>query len=1094
MDFRMLNAVVQMRVNSQPLSYALDRQSVAMQRFLQKYSTINITFKAQGLAKAGRDVDTFVDRHVRKIKSIGQAFASTAKSARSANAAYHAAEVANTRSRVRVARAAVTAAIARQTAAAAAVASATTPAGLARATAAYTAATTRRTSAETRRNRRVRERDAAIRSSGIAAMTTRPLYMLGEAAGYAVKHLVGIPLSIYKTIKPMEKFGALIGATIHGLTGLATAATQAALSIAKFSVGIAIGIGASIALAMKSAGDQESAMVNIGRVADLTGKHLENLKDKILDLATTSAGATLKDLNEIAEFGARMGIGEGMGGAEKGDAIANFTKSVSKLRLALDDIPVDEAATKIVRILKVFGEGPEKIENFASALVKLDNASTATGRDILELTRRLSGITATMGMLPEDVAAISTSMRDFGIEVHVGGTALQQLFLAMGARSKDFSKVLKINQQDLKHAMDTSPVDALRLVLGTLAKYKPRVQMELLHNLHMQGRMTASTILQLSKGFHTLDHNIALARGEWESLESVENAVALRSQTAWAKLHMLANQILVLGENIGKQLLPAFKEFVDMLGDVSEAVRRMYNEYLSEAIEGLVSKVVKGIRTIRAMVANLPEAISIVSAYINLIIQRIQDSFIGLGLRIWEKMKSIMKKIGEALVAAWPAIASVIMNLGMLIGGAIMAGIKAALKGSWLEQWFATERDKLEKEVKDSENEYAAAAAAPAGSMVPIGGGLKVTKEKAMRMAAQRNSNAKAALANYDKNNPPQQATPPDFGAVGDIFRKFFTPNANDVAGMNARGVLGNIQEFMLQGRIRGLLDDFNKSKLPQQSPPKLPPQVSATARYKDISPDSMIAFPKIDKNFQSARDANGNMIPTYWRAGNALHSLGITKSEDTDTRNTRVLRDRLLMNRNEEEKKLMRDLNPGIFNPAERKPITGLPESKVLKNNKRLLERSREMKEERLDRGRSRRDEVRFGESGRKIQTEQEIKGAILGMSGIGAGIGIAGATSEALTKRRRRLPPGGMMGLEPPEQSDYKPEFFGLQEFSQKIQKDLFDPKKEKEDQAYKAAMDTATNTSNINTSMSLQNGYQKKIQDDIAAIRQQGLGTLV
>jgi TP901 family phage tail tape measure protein len=858
-----------------------------------------------------------------------------------------------------------------------------------------------------------------------------------EFAGRFAQQLGNVTAWTIKVIQPLNLLGSLLDGLFNSFTSLIGTAWNLGVALTKGIGAAAIGVVATLGFSVKAAGDQEAAMVNIGRVSGLIGKDLDVLKDKILALAETSAGASLKELNDIAEFGARLGIGDGMAGIDKGGAIAKFTKDVSKLRLALDDIPAEEAATKIVRILKVFGEGPEKINNFASALVYLDNSSTATGRDILELTRRLSGITATMGMLPEDVMALASSMRDVGIEVHVGGTAVQQLFLAMGARTKDFSKVLKINQADLKHAMDTSPVDALRMVLGRLAKYKPTAKMQFLTQLHMQGRQSASTIFQLSSAFKTLDKATDGARRGWISQESVEAAVEARSQTLWAKMHMLWNQVLVLGEAIGKHFLPVAKEMVALFGDLVAGAKDFVGANTA-MFQTVANKMIAFIRILRGMFKNLPETIQILWSLFSNLLERIKDGFIGIVPKIMTTIGTIVKKIAEVLMAGWDILVPSFVAIGEMIGEAIYEGIKNSALFTIVDKIITmmggeSMKDEIQKTSERLTKTGQAIQDAENGTF-PGPNGVK-NKENAVKAANDEFDAAQRAHQGAIENKKMRDLQRRDrikkgLGGVGEMLIK---PNEAEQKAINDRADLRNRRHDAAVKRLNEMgeevgADDARSAGIPKVAEKSFNP----LARFKDIKGKKELVTP-------------GGV------------SLGMFR---TDQKNTEKMRKMLLDQMPASEHDAFKAKNSEIFEPQ-------MPYTPNMSGYSRVKQKQQELQTANAERREATRQRGLQNKQSGVAQLTEEQKAAperMMAALSVG-GVGIAGALFGTQTRLKKRMPPGGT-GLDAPMiDKDYKPEFHGLEEFSKKIQNDLFDPKKQNEDRALTAATETSSNTKNIN-----------------------------
>jgi len=447
---------------------------------------------------------------------------------------------------------------------------------------------------------------------------------IGSTWRTATAVLGGFGSVAMRVLNPVQNITRVFRLLANVGVGIFNGFSTAFTAVRKFVAITSVGLAAGVMLSVKAAGDMEAALVNIARIAGIAGHNIGYLKSKLLGIASASSGVSLQEINQLAEFGARLGVGEGAGNRSI-DKLSVFTEDLARLKLAIDDIPVEEAATKIVRILNVFGEGVGKVNNFASALVRLDNASTATGKDILELTRRMAGASATIGITVQETMALATAMRDVGIEPEVGGTSIQNFFVRLASDTKNFAKQLKLSESNLRNLFDTKPMEAMRIVLRELSRRSPREQANLFTKLHLQGQRMTSTIWQLVKGFDKFDSMLGLANSEWKTTAAIEDAVIQKSSTLWAMLQRLWNQTNVLAVEFGTRLLPAFKELAALLSSVTIAMTATVNAN-GTLIDDFVTKVGNLFKALRIMVEDPVFAMKYLHAQFDEQLYRIVES------------------------------------------------------------------------------------------------------------------------------------------------------------------------------------------------------------------------------------------------------------------------------------------------------------------------------------------------------------------------------------------------------------------------------------------------------------------------------------
>jgi len=332
-------------------------------------------------------------------------------------------------------------------------------------------------------------------------------------------------------------------------------------------LGGAVGVGFSV----KEAADREQSYRTLGRIADVTGEAFGRLKGK-MEATAASSTVHLADLRKMTEIGARQGIG-GAGGMAGADALARFTKDMAKVKQSLPDLDIEDAANGIVRTLSVFKRGPRDILPFASALAAIDQASTATAGELLELTRRMSGVLGVLKATPAQALALAAAMRDAGIEVETGGTAVSTLLMRMAADSGKYSKAVGLDVRSLSRTIATDPVEAVRTWVEALAKFDPTQQIKILKDLHMTGRQSGQTILQLAAGYGKLGGFLGMAAGEWKSLDAVNRASNDNLQNTWGQLARVGNQFKLTGAAIGTHLLPVVKSAAGAMGEVLADIR-----------------------------------------------------------------------------------------------------------------------------------------------------------------------------------------------------------------------------------------------------------------------------------------------------------------------------------------------------------------------------------------------------------------------------------------------------------------------------------------------------------------------------------------
>lgn len=320
------------------------------------------------------------------------------------------------------------------------------------------------------------------------------------------------------------------------------------------------GAGA-LALGLKQAADLEMQFTTLAKTTGLGGAEMAKFQGEIKKLAVELAGVKLEDILSISAIGGRMGI--------QGAALSKFTRDISMVRIVLSDIPAEEATNGIARILNVFELGTENAIRFASALNQLDMASTATGRDILDISTRIAPAASILGMTPQKVMALSAALKDAGARNEVAGTAMSQILGKMAQKTSEFARVAGVSTKTFSDALRRDPLEALKLLTASIERMDELAAFGALTKLGLDGQRTTMTLLQLGKVMGKVDDFVATANDEWNSTASILNQVKINSQATYAQLTRLGNAMRLAAAEAGKGLLPVVKALADSFGELA---------------------------------------------------------------------------------------------------------------------------------------------------------------------------------------------------------------------------------------------------------------------------------------------------------------------------------------------------------------------------------------------------------------------------------------------------------------------------------------------------------------------------------------------
>lgn len=312
----------------------------------------------------------------------------------------------------------------------------------------------------------------------------------------------------------------------------------------------------------------ETALIGVGKTADLSGKELDDFGSTIQDLSTELPFAA-NELLGIAKTAGQLGV--------KGKAnLLKFTETIAKLGTA-SDLAGEEAATALTRILNVTGEGIETIDNFASVIVALGNSFAATEREIARSTTEVARSTAIFKVSAAEAAALGATLTSLGIRAEGGGTAVGRAFREIdrsireaGLSLDTLSKLTGIANEDLKEAFGKNAVGVFRKFsegLNGVIKSGGDVT-KVLGEFGLKGDEILKVLPVLAKNSKLLGEAFDLAAKEVENATALEKEYAAQSKTLDSETTRLKNSIVVLAQKIGTEFAPAVKVIIIRLRDM----------------------------------------------------------------------------------------------------------------------------------------------------------------------------------------------------------------------------------------------------------------------------------------------------------------------------------------------------------------------------------------------------------------------------------------------------------------------------------------------------------------------------------------------
>lgn len=469
--------------------------------------------------------------------------------------------------------------------------------------------------------------------------------------------------------------------------------------------------GVGMARAGKFVADQamdlESLRYDLGRAmgSNPGSAGTRNLFSSMLFSAARMPGVDVGEYLRGGVMGARQGIG-----ADDPSKLALFASDVGRMSAVFDDIPIDELTTQLSRLLGIFDLGSEKTANLASAVNKLDMVSTASARDILDVSVRMAGMATKMGMDAAQTTSLAAALRQAGLPRETAATSMVQIWGRMADRrfqpafgraamaGASSQGIEGFDLDDFRRMMfggrggeGRDVLGATRLVAQGLQSMGPEDAMRALNRLSLDGQRVRGTILALGRVTEEWSDYLGEASREMGTASSLMESFRLKGETASAQIKQLSNNIRLAAAGFGEVLLPVIKGVNAGLGDLMMD----WQEWTANnrgSLEDIGQAIGDNISYVGALVGNWKEVSALIGAYAQDYSTKAQSVLRRIQLVLDNMMRDLAHNLGVGAKFIGESIAHGIVNgflgkgkglfdriEGVLGDGAAAASIKGIL-------------------------------------------------------------------------------------------------------------------------------------------------------------------------------------------------------------------------------------------------------------------------------------------------------------------------------------------------------------------------------------------------------------------------------
>lgn len=341
------------------------------------------------------------------------------------------------------------------------------------------------------------------------------------------------------------------------------------------------------------------SLANIRKVSGLLTEDISQLSRNLTKLDTRSS---IENLNQLAYAGAKLGIGKyGIAGLE------GFVRAADQVNVALKEDLGEEALTSLSKMTEVMGLIPKlgvekSMLATGSAMFKLASTSTATAADIVEFSKRLTGLARTSGITTDQLLALGSASSSMMLMPEVSSTAFNKVFTAIQTNPGAIEKTLEIEEGTIGKLFEAGK--AMDVIVLILEKMKEKGNMSALGDVFKDlgsdsGARLRNVMVTMAKNVDMLKTHLSTSNEAFKDAEAVTQEYMIQQETAQALLERANN--MWAEAFINTEGVDNVKAMTQAWFDLTKELTQ--NEYWMKALKGIIYGV---IGATKALVTALP--------------------------------------------------------------------------------------------------------------------------------------------------------------------------------------------------------------------------------------------------------------------------------------------------------------------------------------------------------------------------------------------------------------------------------------------------------------------------------------------------------
>ena len=283
------------------------------------------------------------------------------------------------------------------------------------------------------------------------------------------------------------------------------------------------------------------SMANIRKVSQWASADVVKLTENLAKIDTRN---TITTLQNLAYQGAKLGIGQyGVEG------LTGFVRAAEQVQTALGEDLQEDALPALAKMTEVMGLIPklgveQAMQKAGSAIYQLGATSTATGRDIVEFSKRIMGLANVSGVSADQLLGLSAASSTMAIMPEVGATAFNKLFNSIHSNTEGIAKAVGIAKEELEGLLyEGRTMDALVKVFEKMQTMSMK-ELEgrgVFKELGSDGARLTNVMITMANKVDMLKTSLQTANEAFTEGKAVINEYLIQQETASAYFERAAN-------------------------------------------------------------------------------------------------------------------------------------------------------------------------------------------------------------------------------------------------------------------------------------------------------------------------------------------------------------------------------------------------------------------------------------------------------------------------------------------------------------------------------------------------------------------------